>query len=116
MVKKYDEIEHVIIPNMKGGTGDVERIPSVVAGEYDSDAKVVTRLILRPGVSIGGHVHEEDEEIMTILSGTATYIEGDREVILTAGDVTVCRKGEFHSVANRSETEDLEIFAVVIQV
>ena len=116
MIKRYEEIEHVMRHEMKGGKGTVERIPSVVPGEYESDAKVVTRLILKPGVSIGAHVHEQEEEIMTILAGTAKYTDQGKEVLLKAGDVAVCLSGQKHAVENASDTEDLEIFALVIGV
>lgn len=116
MIKKYEDIKHVTIPEMKGGTGSVEKISSVEPGEYDSSAKVVARLILRPGDSIGKHRHVGEEEIITVLSGTARYIDQEEEVILTAGDVSVCRTGEIHAIANASETENLELFALVIGI
>ena len=116
MVKKYEDIQHIMIHEMKGGKGDVEKISSVEPGEYESGAKVVARLVLRPGVSIGKHTHVGEEEIMTILSGSARYFDGDQECILKAGDVTVCKNGEGHSVENASDTENLEIFALVITV
>lgn len=50
MVKKYPEITHIFNEHMKGGDGTVEVIPSVVQGEYESDANVIARLILKPAV------------------------------------------------------------------
>ena len=52
MVKKYSEITHIFNEHMKGGDGTVEVIPSVVQGEYESDANVIARLILKPGLSL----------------------------------------------------------------
>lgn len=116
MIKRYEDIEHVLLHEMKGGNGSVEKISSVEKGEYDSNAKVVSRLVLRPGVSIGKHVHVNEEEIMTILSGTAKYTDENQEYVLKPGDVAVCRNGQEHCVANASDTENLEIFALVIGV
>lgn len=116
MVKRYEDISHVMIPEMKGGIGSVTKIASVEPGEYDSDAKVVARLILQPGDSIGRHVHTGEEEIMTVLKGTARYVDENGETILRPGDVTVCRNGQGHSVANASDSGSLELFALVIGV
>lgn len=116
MIKRYENIPHVMIPEMKGGTGAVTKIASVEPGEYDSEAKVVARLILQPEDSIGKHTHTGEEEIITVLAGTARYMDGNEEVILHPGDVAVCRNGQEHSVANASDSENLEIFALVIGV
>ena len=67
MVKKYSEITHIFNEHMKGGDGTVEVIPSVVQGEYESDANVIARLILKPGCSLGMHEHIGEEEIITVL-------------------------------------------------
>ena len=96
MVKKADELKHVMLHNMKGGKGAVEKIASAEPEEYEGGAKVIGRLVLRPGVSIGEHTHE-----------------GDAQYILEPGDVTVCKNGESHWVENASETENLELFVLV---
>ena len=93
MVKKYSEITHIFNEHMKGGDGTVEVIPSVVQGEYESDANVIARLILKPGCSLGMHEH-----------------------IGETGDVCICKSGGRHSIANASPSEDLELMAVIIQV
>ncbi len=58
---------------MKGGDGTVEVIPSVVQGEYESDANVIARLIFKTGLFLGMHEHIGEEEIITVLHGTAEY-------------------------------------------
>lgn len=116
MIKRYEDIRHVMIPEMKGGMGAVEKISSVEPGEYDSKIKVAARLVFRPGDSIGMHRHEGEEEIITILSGTARYIDGEKEAMLKAGDVTICRDGEQHSILNASDHENLEVFALVVGI
>ena len=73
MVKRYEDIQHMMNEHMKGGEGVVEVIPSVVKGEYDSNANVIARLIVRPGCSLGMHEHVGEEEIITVLSGEGDY-------------------------------------------
>jgi len=115
MVKKYNEIEHMMNEHMKGGEGIVEVIPSVVKGEYDSDANVIARLILKPGCSLGMHEHIAEEEIITVLEGKAEYNDNGTTIEVKAGDVCICKNGERHSIANISDIDDLELMAVIIQ-
>ena len=113
MIKRAEELKVTPIENMKGGKGTVYRTTSVEEGEYDGKIKIHGRLLLHPGVSIGEHVHEGDEEIMTILTGSVKYTDDGTEYILNAGDVGVCREGHSHCVENISETEDATIFISV---
>ncbi len=113
MVKKAQDITHIFNENMKGGNGIVEVIPSVSAGEYNSPAKIIARLILKPGSSLGTHTHQGEEEIITVLKGTATYDDNGTVKTVTTGDVCICLNGQTHSIANASDTETLELFAVI---
>lgn len=116
MVKKYSDITHIFNEHMKGGDGTVELIPSVVKGEYESNANVIARLILKPGCSLGMHEHIGEEEIITVLRGNADYNDNGEASSVSAGDVCICKNGGRHSIANASEEEDLELMAVIIQV
>ena len=113
MIKNAQNIKHIFNEHMKGGNGTVEVIPSVLTGEYESPAKVIARLILKPGCSLGSHTHEGEEEIITVLKGTATYNDNGTQKTVTAGDVCICLNGQTHSIANASDTETLELFAVI---
>lgn len=113
MYHKSEDLTHVFNENMKGGTGTVEIIHSVVAGDYQSNAKMIAKLILRPGCSLGYHNHEDEEEIITIISGIADYNDNGTKVALSEGDTCVCLSGNYHSIANASQTEDLVLMAVI---
>ena len=113
MYHRASELKHIFNENMKGGTGTVEIIRSVNPIDYESPAKMIAKLILRPGCSLGKHMHEGEEEIITILSGHAAYDDNGTIVALEAGDTCVCKSGESHSIANASPKEDLILFAVI---
>lgn len=67
---------------------------------------------LTPGSGIGYHTHEQDEEIMFIVSGQGHYdMDGAREDI-QAGQAHYCPKGHSHAMYNDGE-DDLVFFAVV---
>ena len=86
MYHRASELKHIFNENMKGGTGTVEIIRSVNPIDYESPAKMIAKLILRPGCSLGKHMHEGEEEIITILSGHAAYDDNGTIVALEAGD------------------------------
>ena len=68
---------------------------------------------LKPGCSIGYHVHEKDSEIFYIIKGDASYSDNGETKIISAGDVTVCPAGTGHSIANHSG-DDVELIAVIV--
>ena len=74
MYHRASELKHIFNENMKGGTGTVEIIHSVNPIDYESPAKMIAKLILRPGCSLGKHMHEGEEEIITILSASAKVV------------------------------------------
>ena len=53
MYHRASELKHIFNENMKGGTGTVEIIRSVNPIDYESPAKMIAKLILRPGCSLG---------------------------------------------------------------
>ena len=53
MYHRASELKHIFNENMKGGTGTVEIIHSVNPIDYESPAKMIAKLILRPGCSLG---------------------------------------------------------------
>lgn len=115
MVKQWAELTRQLNEHMKGGEGTVEVIRVLDAGEYESPNKLIARLILRPGCSLGYHTHQGEEEIIHVLRGQATYRDGDAVTQLQAGDSCVCLSGCGHSIACCGE-EPLEIFAVICPV
>ena len=54
--KRYTD-EH-----MRGGDGTVEIIRYLEPEEFNGNAKMIAKLVLKPGCSIGEHTHEGEEE------------------------------------------------------
>ncbi|MBO4873084.1 MAG: cupin domain-containing protein [Lachnospiraceae bacterium] len=106
MIVDFDSLEEVHAANFKGGEDIVRRTA------YADNAGKIIRLRLVQGSSIGYHVHENDYEVMYIISGRAHCIDDGVERELKAGDVHYCPKGHGHSVSNPYE-EELVIFAVL---
>jgi quercetin dioxygenase-like cupin family protein len=98
---------------MRGGTGQATVTDLLDAGEYTGKARLIATITLEPGCSIGEHVHENEEEVFYIISGTALYNDNGQDVTLNIGDSCVCLAGQMHSIANAGEKETL-VFAAII--
>lgn len=106
MLINFDQIPETVIPNMRGGEGQVASHMHV-----DEHNKIMKGL-LAPGSTIGLHTHETDSEMIFILSGAGKVLcDGEYEP-LAAGSVHYCPKGHEHSLINDG-TEDLEILAMI---
>lgn len=106
MVIDFDSMEKTVLHEFKGGNKDT------VAQMYTDSSGKIMKGRLEPGASIGMHTHENNSEMVYILSGTASFLydEGTEEV--TAGNCHYCPKGHSHSMRNHTE-EELIFFAVV---
>ena len=98
---------------MRGGDGTVELTSFVSSEELYNKGRLFANITLKPGCSIGYHVHEKDSELFYLMKGTALYNDNGVEHILTAGDVMICPAGTGHSIANNGE-EDVEVCAVIV--
>lgn len=80
--------------------------------DMDGAFTMATRLELEPGASISFHEHAENEEVYFIMSGKGIYTEGNESIEVSAGDITLCRKGCSHGMENSGE-ETLVIGAAI---
>jgi uncharacterized cupin superfamily protein len=67
-----------------------------------------SHVVLKPGAwSSQRHWHEDEDELVIMLSGEAVLIENDRECVLCAGDVAVFPAGvrNGHHLQNRSDED-----------
>ncbi|MCR4813182.1 MAG: cupin domain-containing protein [Bacteroidales bacterium] len=103
----FDKIEQEAVPHFKGGEGVTK-----TRAFYDGVNKIM-KGCLEPGCSIGYHCHEDNCEMIYILSGEARCLYDDGEERLIAGQCHYCPKGHSHSLINASATEPLTYLAVV---
>ncbi len=114
MIKRNADMTTDIKVQMRGGNGQAVIKSVLDKGEYKGASRLVATITLEPGCSIGAHIHENEEEIFYIIKGTATYNDNGKTEILNVGDSCICLSGQEHSIANESEDEVLEIFAVIM--
>ena len=114
MIKRADNMTANVKVNMRGGDGQAVVTDILDKGEYKGNARLIGTILLEPGCSIGAHVHENEEEVFYIIEGTATYDDNGKTEILHKGDSCVCLGGQKHSIENRTENENLTVFAVIL--
>ncbi len=114
MIRKKDECQKELRERMRDGNGIVEITNFIQSPEEMSGkGRMFSRITLKPGCSIGFHVHETDSELFYFLSGTAKYNDNGEIRDVEAGDVTLCPAGTGHGVENASD-ELVEIIAVIV--
>jgi len=99
---------------MRGGNGSVDVTDFVSKDELLQKGRIFSRLTMKPGCGIGYHVHENETEIFFIERGTALYNDGGTEVEVTKGDVMITPVGTGHSIKNNSESETLDVIALIV--
>jgi len=114
MFKQAKDWKPEIREKVRGGNGSVtfNHIYSK-STELNPNMRLFAKLVLEPGCSIGWHVHEHEDEIYYILSGTAETDDNGVKRILQAGDSTLTRSGEGHSITALG-SENLELIATII--
>ena len=113
MIRKAADCKKMYNEKMRGGNGTVEITSFATPEELNNKGRLFANITLKPGCSIGYHVHEKDSELFYIMKGTALYNDNGVEGTVSAGDVTIGPAGAGHSIANNGE-ETVEICAVIV--
>lgn len=114
MIRRKEEAEVVEAEKAAGGVGKIYKNMLVNASEMFGKGRMVARVVLPSGSSIGEHPHVNDAELYYILKGEATVTDNDTKTLLHAGDAVFTGNGNRHSITNNS-AEDVEFLAVIIE-
>lgn len=106
MIIDYNKIEEETLENFKGGKGEL-----ITRNFIDSKNKIMMSR-LKPGASSGYHTHEQNSEIVYIISGSGYFKYDNGVEEFRAGDVHYCPMGHSHAMFNNGN-EDLVYFAIV---
>ena len=104
MFKAKEEVK-----NLRGGNGScyIEK-----ASELMMNCKMYARITILPGSSIGMHVHENDEEMVYVISGSGKAVIDDEFVEINQGEAHFAKQGKKHSIINHAEN-NLVILAII---
>ena len=114
MIRKKEECKIEYREHMRDGNGTVE-ITNFIEGaqELCDKGRLFAKITLKPGCSIGFHVHEKDSELFYILQGSAEYNDNGEIRTVSAGDVTICPAGTGHGIENKTD-DIVELVAVIV--
>ena len=113
MIKRLSELKIQINENMRGGDRSIIITHIADKAQMCDKNRLYARMTIKPGCSIGYHVHENETEIFHILSGTALYDDNGEQIELSPGDTTFTPAGHGHSIANRGSA-DVELIALIV--
>jgi mannose-6-phosphate isomerase-like protein (cupin superfamily) len=113
MIRRTADMEKEVRERMRGGTGSVEFLHIFRKQELKGKVRLMARLRLAPGSSIGYHMHEGEEEVFYILSGTGVVTEQGAASTVGPGDAVLTSGGEGHSIENKG-VEPLEFIATIL--
>lgn len=115
MIRASKEQRTVANQNMRGGKGCVHitHLYEQDGDEFYGKGRLFAKIVLRPGESIGYHVHEGESEGFYVAGGTLLFNDNGTESTVTAGDLLLTRAGEGHSVENIG-TEDAVLIALIL--
>jgi len=113
MIRKKAEMEREVRERMRDGKGVVEILHVFRQKELQGKVRLLARMRLVKGSSIGYHLHEGEEEIFYILSGTGQVTEGSSTSTVGPGDAVLTASGGGHSIENLSE-EPLDFLATIL--
>ncbi|EEX47988.1 MULTISPECIES: cupin domain-containing protein [Jonquetella] len=100
--------------NVAGGKGNLLVKYAFVRKDApaENSIKEMGYMVLLPGDSIGVHQHDGTEDCYLIASGRGVFTDDDKTYDVSAGDMTVCRSGHKHGLANTGDVP-LTFFAVL---
>ncbi len=113
MLRESAEVEELTMEKARGGKGAMQTRVLLRENEFSQKGRMFNHSTLKPGSSVGYHIHKGDFEAYYILKGEGLYTENGVEYQVRAGDVTLCKDGESHGIENTG-TEDLEFIALIL--
>lgn len=113
MIKQEREMRIEVKKQVREGKGEVTFTYLLEQQDYESYARMIAKILLKPNCSIGYHQHCGEEEVITVLQGQATYVENGKTYILNEGDTCVLHNGESHGIANETN-ENLWLYAIIL--
>jgi mannose-6-phosphate isomerase-like protein (cupin superfamily) len=112
MLIQKEEMQSETKKKMRDGEGEIHLL-HLVKKEDMKNARLLSKITIPSGASIGEHEHLNETEYFIILKGTGIVVDDGVEKDIKEGDVIVTGNGAKHSVKNTGKT-DLEMIAVII--
>ncbi|MFW5712261.1 MAG: cupin domain-containing protein [Spirochaetota bacterium] len=112
MINKRDSIKTELKDKMRGGEGTIA-ITHLVDKDKIKNGRLMARIDLPVGASIGQHTHVGETEYYLIQEGEGEVREADGAKAVGPGDVVITGDHESHSIKNTGHTP-LIMIAIII--
>lgn len=113
MIRRKEDIRVREVKNAQGGEKSVFFHDWLLPEEAKGHGRVISKLVIPPGASIGYHDHSGEFEALYVISGEATVNDNGAEAVLREGDMILCKDGCGHSTENRG-AEPLVLMALIL--
>ena len=113
MIRKASDAKVVISESLRGGAGSIVITQLAEQEELYDKSRLFAKMVVKPGCSIGYHVHENEMEAYHIISGIGTYDDNGNIVELHPGDTSITPAGQGHGIVNNGD-EDIVMIALII--
>ena len=97
----------------RGGEGEITFHHLLEKEQLAPHSRLLVKMVMEPGNSMGFHTHENEGEFFYFLSGAAKIFDGSEETILYPGDTLFTPSGSSHSIEVYGD-ETLEYLAIVL--
>jgi len=102
MIYRFSEQKHEERENMRGGEGVVS-LTHLVPQDRLHHMRLVARIEIPVGGSIGAHHHDAEVEYYIILDGEGEVEENGQVTRVSFGDVVITGPNEGHAIRNVGE-------------
>ena len=99
-------------PAMRGGSGTIT-VHHLVPAEHLKGSRLIAKVVVPPGGSIGNHEHLNETEYYHVLQGRGEYVDNGKTCPIAEDDTTVTLHGESHGVRNTG-SEHLALLAIIV--
>ena len=99
--------------NARGGKGEVALHHLLEKEQLAPHSRLLSRVVIKPGDSMGLHTHHDEGEFFYILRGVAKVSDGSEETLLYPGDTLFTASGCSHSIEATGD-EELEYLAIIL--
>ena len=125
MLRKREDQNTYVKENMRGGDGAILFADLLTPEEMYAKGRLFSKLVVKPGCSVGFHTHEGEMEAYFVIKGVGEFDDNGEKRTLRAGDLLYTPDGSGHAVRNTgglgdlagadmSGIEDLEILALIL--
>ena len=112
MIRRKENRRVEQVPNMRGGKGTIIVEHLLEPEDFAQTGRLLAVNTIRPGCSIGEHLHQGEFEAYIITSGQGRFSDNGQITTVGPGDICLTRSGESHSIENAG-TEDLVFTALI---